>query len=293
MIPLADAKGSRFLSRTFSSPRGSRDYKLFVPSTYSITQTPRPALLVMLHGCHQSADDTAAGTRMNVLAEQHGFLVAYPQQAVRSNGSKCWNWFLPEEQERGGGEPAVIAGITTEVSTEFNVDLDRVFVAGLSAGGAMAVIMGETYPELFAAIGVHSGLPFRAAHDAASAFSIMRGGADLQARGSTNRSHARRTIVFHGDRDPTVNIRNSEAIVAHVLAARGSEPSIVRTSTGETRGRRFTCTVYADEAHHDFLESWVIHEGGHAWSGGSQAGSHTDVSGPDASAEMVRFFFSH
>ena len=280
------------MARTYSSPNGSRDYKLFIPSTFSAAPSPRPGLIVMLHGCHQSADDTAAGTRMNQLAEQHGFLVAYPQQAARSNNSKCWNWFRPEDQERGRGEPAVIAGITEEVCDEFVIDRKRVFAAGLSAGGAMAVIMAATYPDMYSAIGVHSGLAFRSAHDVVSAFSVMRDGHHPDARTPPGHARAVPTIVFHGDQDPTVSVRNSEAIIAHVLASQGGEPSILRSNAGEAGGRHYTRAVYADEAHRDFLETWIVHGAGHAWSGGSPDGSHTDPAGPDASAEMVRFFFS-
>jgi poly(hydroxyalkanoate) depolymerase family esterase len=289
--PVRDSSRSQFITRTFSCESGSRDYKLFIPSTYSREATARPALIVMLHGCHQSADDTAAGTRMNALAEQEGFLVAYPQQASRSNGSKCWNWFRAEDQERGRGEPAIIAGITAEVSSEFHIDSRRVFVAGLSAGGAMAVIMGATYPDAYAGIGVHSGLPFRAAHDVSSAFSVMRNGYDSDARSPLGRARTVATIVFHGDRDTTVNVRNGEAIIAHALASHGGGPSILRSTTGEAHERHYTHAVYADEEHRDFLETWILHGGGHAWSGGSAEGTHTDESGPDASAEMVRFFF--
>ena len=286
-----DTGNTAFVTRTYSCASGSRDYKLFVPSTYSARLASRPPLLVMLHGCQQSADDTAAGTRMNVLGERHGFLVVYPQQTARSNGSKCWNWFRPDDQARGRGEPAIIAGITAEVTAEFNVDTKRVFIAGLSAGGAMSVIMAVNYPDVYAGVGVHSGLPFGVAHDVASAFSAMRNG-DQTPHSKAGLSRTVPTIVFHGDSDQTVSLHNAEAIIEQVLATQGGEPSILRRSAGEINGRHYTRHIYSDETHRDFLETWILKGAGHAWSGGSSAGTFTDESGPDASAEMVRFFLS-
>ncbi|MGH8172186.1 MAG: extracellular catalytic domain type 1 short-chain-length polyhydroxyalkanoate depolymerase, partial [Rhodanobacteraceae bacterium] len=200
-----------FEVKSFANSAGKRDYKLYIPENYSAQPGTLRPLVVMLHGCTQSPDDFALGTRMNQFADTHGFLVAYPAQAARANGSKCWNWFVPNDQRRGHGEPSLIAGITREVMSAYPVDPERVFVAGLSAGGAMAVVLGETYPELYAAVGVHSGLPFGAAHDVPSAFQVM---ADARARSSAQQETlsssaqlARTgmpTIVFHGDADSTV-----------------------------------------------------------------------------------------
>ena len=242
----------------------------------------------MLHGCRQSPDDFAAGTRMNSLAEEHGFLVIYPAQAANANGSRCWNWFRPEDQRRDLGEPSIIAGITRAVSSTYRVDPRRVFVAGMSAGASMALILGEMYPELYAAVGVHSGPPYWAAHDVPSAFAAMQGGAKpSQASGST------RTIVFHGDEDRIVHAGNGDAIVERVTNAPG--PKLVRGSDQAgtaTGGRSYRRTDYLDAANHAVVEHWVVHGAGHAWSGGSRSGSFTDPAGPDASAEMLRFFLS-
>ena len=290
--------GSRgeFLSRSFSNDAGTRAYKLYVPANYSSTATTRVPLVVMLHGCTQSPDDFAAGTRMNALAERHGFLVAYPAQAANANGSRCWNWFRGQDQSRDRGEPALIAGITREVVRNYRIDEARIFVAGLSAGAAMSVILGAEYPELFAAVGAHSGLPQGAAHDVASAFGAMKGGPATARRSRADDAAAPGsqplvpTIVFHGDADQTVVPRNGDAIVEQAGAAGDSRLSASVKRGGSADGRGYTLTVYTDDAGKPRLEHWVLHGAGHAWSGGSSEGSYTDANGPDASAEMVRFF---
>jgi len=283
---------------------GSRTYKLYVPARIDASTRP---LVVMLHGCTQSADDFAAGTLMNRLAEEHGFLVAYPEQASSANPSKCWNWFRAQDQTRDSGEPSLIAGIVREVVALHGVDARRIFVAGLSAGAAMAVILGETYPELFAGVGAHSGLPYRSAHDIPSAMSAMKGGrsgiaglkatSSADARSRSKISQAVPTIVFHGDRDHTVQRDNGDEIVKQARNAHSAADSdmILRGCTERsysTHGRSYSRTVYVDAAGRSRVESWTVHGAGHAWAGGSESGSYTDASGPDASAEMVRFFLS-
>ncbi|MBA3589924.1 PHB depolymerase family esterase [Methylibium sp.] len=292
----------QFVTREFSNRAGKRAYKLYVPTR--IPETPVP-MIVMLHGCTQSPDDFAAGTQMNRLAEEHGFLVVYPEQAANANASKCWNWFNAQDQMRDSGEPSLIAGITREVALHHLVDPRRIFVAGLSAGAAMAVVMGETYPDLYAAIGAHSGLPYRAAHDIPSALAAMKasrrsmgGPANLPGTASaphTKVLHAVPIIVFHGDRDHTVRQANGAEIIQQACSAHAATlgESALRVSIHESktpRGRAFSRTVHADAAGHPRIESWVLHGAGHAWSGGHASGSYTDGAGPDASAEMVRFF---
>lgn len=292
-----------FVSRSYSNEAGTRAYKLYIPAAYAAGLADAVPMVVMLHGCTQSPDDFAAGTRMNALAEQHGFLVVYPEQATNANGSKCWNWFRPGDQDRDRGEPSLIAGITREVAANYRVDQGRIFVAGLSAGAAMAVILGATYPELYAAVGAHSGLPHGAAHDMPSAFGAMKGRGSAAGR-FNHRATARSprcdvgqgmpTIVFHGDRDHTVHARNGAAIVEQATAGHMDEPRL-RASVHEgvaTGGRTHRHTVYADAASRPVVEQWELHGAGHAWSGGSSSGSYTDVAGPDASAEMIRFFYS-
>jgi poly(hydroxyalkanoate) depolymerase family esterase len=298
----------RFLTRSFAGPAGTRVYKLYVPGQAAQAAPRSLPLLVMLHGCTQTADDFAAGTQMNRLADEHGFLVAYPEQASGANSSRCWNWFRAEDQLRGAGEPAILAGIAQAVQAEQPVDPARVFVAGLSAGAAMAVILGETYPELFAAVGAHSGLPYAAAHDVSSALAAMKGRGVLGGRPhlpGTADDPRRPTvqavplIVFHGDRDHTVQHSNGEHIVqqasrAHAARAVGAgQPAGLHTRTVSGTapgGRRYTRTVHSDHQGQPRVETWTLHGAGHAWSGGSASGSYTDPTGPDASAEMLRFF---
>jgi poly(hydroxyalkanoate) depolymerase family esterase len=271
----------QFLAGSFSNEAGTRGYRLYVPSQPA--SGPRP-LVVMLHGCKQNPEDFAAGTTMNLLAEESGCLVLYPEQALGANHSQCWNWFEGAHQGRDQGEPSLIAGMTRQVLREHDGDAGRVFVAGLSAGGAMAAVMAAAYPELYKAIGVHSGLPAGAAHDLMSGLNAMKG-----ARKKAKTPAGLRpvpAIVFHGDRDAVVHPSNGEAVYrqfTHGAAARETEE----------RGQGHTRTVTRDAGGRTVAEHWNLHGAGHAWSGGSAAGSYADPSGPNASAEMLRFFLSH
>ena len=282
-------EGAQFLSRSFACAAGSRSYKLYIPSRHAVG---RRGLIVMLHGGTQDGDDFAAGTRMNDLAEKHGLLVAYPSQAKAANASLCWNWFTPENQIRGAGEPSIIAGITKDIIATYDVDPARVFVAGLSAGGAMAAVMGATYPDLYAAVGVHSGLPYKSAADLPSAFAAMRGDAGplglrlRKSRSAANDGARIRTIVFHGDADTIVHPSNA----ANIAGASKEGESIERAEARHTASRAHTRRVTRDKTGKTVVEQWIIHGSGHAWSGGSQDGTYTDPLGPDASSEMVRFF---
>lgn len=284
--PAPRPRRARFDERSFANEAGRRAYKLYVPAGYSGEAVP---LVVMLHGCTQSPDDFAAGTRMNDLAEEQVFLVAYPAQAPSANRSKCWNWFSAGDQQRDRGEPSLIAGITRQIMGEFAVEPERVYIAGLSAGGCAAAIMGTTYPDLYAAIGVHSGLACGAASDISSAFAAMRRGGSPGAR--RHGGPAVPTIVFHGDRDAIVNPANGDHVIAQSKAAAKLRTTVSR---GEAPGGiTYTRTVQTDDSGRPMLEHWTLHGAGHAWSGGSAAGSYTEPRGPDASREMLRFFREH
>ncbi len=282
---VAAPEGATYMARSFACPAGSRDYKVYVPGGAEGRKLP---LIVMLHGCTQDPDDFAAGTGMNRLAEELGFIVAYPAQPRSANPTTCWNWFDVAHQKRDEGEPAILAGITRAVMTEFAVDPARVYVAGLSAGGAMASILSATYPELYAAAGVHSGLPHGAAADLPSAFAAMRGAAKPAPRRRRAKGRVR-TIVFHGAKDRTVDPSNAEAILADVRADLPDSAQEL-LQDGEAGGRGYTRTIVTDAQGVPHAESWSIQGLGHAWSGGSREGSFTDPRGPDASREMLRFF---
>jgi poly(hydroxyalkanoate) depolymerase family esterase len=290
-ISIAVPQGAKFEERTYANAAGSRAYKLYIPSGYTGQAVP---LVVMLHGCTQSPDDFAAGTRMNELAEEQTFLVAYPAQTQAANMSKCWNWFSAGDQQRDQGEPSLIAGITREIMQDFSVEHGRVYIAGLSAGGAAAAIMGATYPDLYAAVGVHSGLACGAASDMPSAFAAMKQGGSVATKSRSRQSRSARavpTIVFHGDRDTTVNPINGDQVVAQARASADLETTMNRGQS--TGGMSYTCTRHSDASGRGMLEQWVLHGAGHAWSGGSSVGSYTDARGPDASREMMRFFRQH
>jgi poly(hydroxyalkanoate) depolymerase family esterase len=280
--------GAKFETRSFANEAGSRKYKLYVPSGYKGEPLP---LLVMLHGCTQSPDDFAAGTRMNECAEEQGLFVAYPAQPRSANPSKCWNWFEGSEQRRGHGEPSLIAGITRQIMRDFPVESGRVYVAGLSAGGAAAAIMGATYPELYAAVGVHSGLACGAARDVPTAFAAMHNGGGPATRSPAVSTIMVPTIVFHGDLDKTVNPVNGDQVIAQAKVATDLRTMVVRGRAAGGMG--FLRTMQIDDTGRSMLEQWVLQGAGHAWSGGSPAGSYSDPRGPDASREMVRFFLQH
>ena len=280
-------EGTRFIERTYSSPAGSRTYRLFIPSRYR--EQPLP-LVVMLHGCTQSPDDFAAGTRMNVLAEEQNCFVAYPAQPRQANQAKCWNWFRKGDQQRGRGEPSLIAGITRQIMDDYSVDRKRVYVGGLSAGAAAAAIMGATYNDVYAAIGIHSGLACGAATDLPSALVAMRqGGSDTKVVSGDR--PAVPAIVFHGDRDTTVHPNNGGQILEQSLGMMDTQKKVHRGQV--PGGHAYTRTILSDASGRGMLEHWNIHGAGHAWSGGSPAGSYTDPRGPDATREMLRFFLEH
>ena len=279
-------EAAQFLTRSFTGSAGTRRYKLYIPGS----ATPARGLIVMLHGCQQNPDDFAVGTAMNAVAEARGLLVAYPAQARSANVSMCWNWFNPAHQMRDAGEPSILAGITREIVSEFGLDRRRVFVAGLSAGGAMAAVLGETYPDLYAAVGVHSGLPYQAANDVMSALAAMKGPGDFSSPKPASEPRPRvRAIVFHGDQDRTVHPANADRVAEAALAQLPGKPMRL-DHDGFRGGRRCATSVFSGPDGGALVELWRIEGAGHAWSGGNAKGSFTDATGPNASEEMVRFF---
>ena len=275
----------QFLESSFANAHGRREYRLYIPAGYDLAGPALP-LLVMLHGCTQTGDDFATGTRMNTLADRHGFLVAYPLQVAKANHARCWNWFRPKTSVPTAASRRSCAGIARQVMAQYHVDPDRVFVAGLSAGAAMAVVLAATMPDLVRAIGVHSGLPYAVAHDVPSAFAAMQG------RGATPPRDVRRTIgvpmiVFHGDADRTVAESNADALAQ--AAARPGLQSVARSGR-VPGGHAYTREVTLDDAGIPWFERWTVKGAGHAWSGGDASGTYTDPAGPDASSAMVEFF---
>jgi len=284
--------GGKFVEATYTNSAGTRAYKLYIPSGYDGAPIP---LVVMLHGCKQWPDDFAAGTRMNLIAEEQTCFVVYPAQPIEANAAKCWNWFRPSDQRRGHGEPSLIAGITRQVMQGYSVDPERVYIAGLSAGGAAAAVMAVTYPDVYAAVGVHSGLACGSAIDIPSAFAAMRQGESSGLMSGDMSAAAGRgldvpTIVFHGDQDNTVHPRNGDRLIAQEKTAKLQKQTHRSRAPG---GHAYTRTTHTDPSGRTMFEHWEIHGAGHAWSGGSSAGSYTDPRGPDAAREMLRFFLEH
>lgn len=274
-----------FKSRTYHSNAGSVGYKLYVPECAPAQPV---ALIMMLHGCTQNPNDFARGTGMNGLADEFGFIVVYPEQPRAANPQGCWNWFDDRHQHRGSGEPVLLAGLAQEVAREFKIDNKRIFAAGLSAGGAMADVLASTYPDVFAGVGVHSGLPAGAATNMMSALGAMKGAHFPASNAKIANGPFVRKIIFHGDSDMTVTASNGATIFDQTRLQKSDVAELMEDT--KVNGRRVTRTSVQDGDGHSLVEHWVIHGSGHAWAGGQKGGSYVDFTGPDASREMVRFF---
>ncbi|TYS16754.1 PHB depolymerase family esterase [Rossellomorea vietnamensis] len=303
-FPGSSSAAGQFINGTY----GGKPYKLYVPNGYDSNDTY--PLYVMLHGCTQDASQFAAGTKMNTLADEKKFLVLYPEQTSSANSNKCWNWFESAHQSRGSGEPSIIAGMVTSVKNSYSIQGDKVYAAGLSAGAAMSVIMGATYPDLFSGIGVGAGLEYKAANSVISAFTAMssggpnpeqQGAAAYQAMGS--RAKVLPVIVFHGTSDYTVAPVNGNQVitqwsVTNDLAQNGTNDNWIDDQPERTNnftvsgGRNYSVSDYEDGDGNVLMKKVTVQNMGHAWSGGSSQGSYTDPQGPDASRLMWEFFDS-
>ena len=295
-IPLPRRAPGTFREYIYRGAAGTRPYKLFVPG--GPLPTP-PPLLVLLHGCKQTPDDFATGTRMNDHAQRLGMVVCYPAQSRSHNIARCWNWFRPTDQVRGVGEPAIIAGLTEQVIRDCHVDASRVYIAGLSAGGAMALILADAYPEIYAAVGVHSGVAPGIASGVHAALAVMRDGGGAAALGAdalATPPSALPIIVFHGDADPTVHVQNGIEACARSIRALARHGEVLhqsvepRTAPAEHPCTRTTWTRGNGDV---YAELWIVHATGHAWFGGDVRGSYTDPVGPDASARLLEFLLAH
>jgi len=306
------AQAGKWETGSASNASGSRAYKLWIPAGY---KSSRPAALVlMLHGCTQTPDDFAAGTQMNALADKNNFLAVYPAQPAEANPVKCWNWFMPEHQARGAGEPALLAAVVNQVRASYNVDDRRIYVAGVSAGGAMAVIMGVAYPDIFSAVGVSAALQYKAASNIPEALAAQGAGSrqDPNAQGALAyramqeikpalRKRKIPLIVFQGSLDLAVAPVNAAQLITQWAqtndyldddADNNSVDDKAESTTGGTvpNGHSYARSVYKDKSGRLLLEKWIVEGMRHAWPGGSSAGTYTDPKGPNASVEMWRFF---
>jgi poly(hydroxyalkanoate) depolymerase family esterase len=276
-----------FTTDEFNGAAGKLSYRLYTPVGSTRRRLP---LVVMLHGCSQFASDFAVGTNMNRLADELGFLVLYPQQSQATNLARCWNWHDPRHQARGSGEPAMIAALTRHAMSLGRANPARVYIAGLSAGGAAAAIVAAAYPDLYVAVGVHSALAQGDIRSIGGALSAMRGKGGAGPRGKLPRQLP--TIVFHGDDDRVVHSSNAAGFLSNLERSR-TGPLVSQSYSGRSKGgRNFNRKIYRSGTGEVLLEDWMIQGIGHGWSGGSHLGSYTEPAGPDASREMLRFFLS-
>ena len=312
VLPKARADSSGIWQQyTYNGPAGSRPYFVYTPANYQVgTAVP---LMVMLHGCTQTPADFAAGTQMDQLADQKQFIVVYPQQTSTYNQEKCWNWFDSADQSRGNGEPAIIAGIVQAVeqtTSQWTIDTHRIYAAGLSAGAAMTVILGATYPDIFAAIGVQSGLEYQAATSSTDAYTALRqGGPDPARQGQAaynamgSAARVVPTITFHGTSDYLVYPINGEQVVRQWMqtdhlashnAYNASFNSPTSTTNGQVAGgHSYSVYTWNDNNGNEVQEYWLVNGMGHGWSGGSSSGTYTDPQGPGATQAIYNFFLNH
>lgn len=297
------AQAASSFSGYYTNASGTRYYEGYVPTSY-VPGTPVP-LVVVLHGCSQTTGNVAAGSRFNSLAESKGFVVLYVQQSAYANGALCWNWFQWSNQFRGSGEPSLIAGITALVRSNYSIDPQRVHITGISAGGSMATVMGATYPDVFASVAVHAGCEYNGYPCGSSGgpSPTTSGNQIVDAMGNYGRVVP--VQVWHGTADTTVYPVNGGQVISSWAQANdrisdGIDNNNIddvadATTTGTvTGGRSWTRSTYRNSTTGlRVMEKWLVTGMGHAWSGGSSAGSFTDPAGPDATQLSWDFFVAN
>ncbi len=304
---MTSSTDGQILTGRYTGAAGSRPWRLFIPSTFN--QSKRGTMLVMLHGCTQNADDFARGTRMDVIAEEQGFLVLYPEQVPEANPRGCWNWFSPGHQRRGAGEPDILSALIHQIGAQYGADEARVHLVGVSAGAAMAGLLAVACPHQFASLSMASGMSWRAASDVPSALNVMRSGAGVSAATAQQMiaamgtgARAVPTLVIHGDKDAVVNAKNADEAAAQWVAVHtqlrddAGLPMLVtdvRAASRTELGYRVQEQSWRDNRGRDIVTVVHIGELGHAWSGGSRSGTFTDEKGPDASRMIAAFCARH
>jgi poly(hydroxyalkanoate) depolymerase family esterase len=310
VVVVVPAHAGSWTSGKVKNPSGSLEYKLFVSSAYRKEKSV--PLVVMLHGCTQKVEELAAISGINELADKNNFLVAYPEQSVAANPLKCWNWFDPKHQSRDAGEPSLIAAVIQDIRTSYNIDEKRMYVVGISAGGAMAVVMGTAYPELFAGLGVIAGTEYKAALNVQDGLTAMKqGGPDPNQQGLLAFQAIQKSpvgtktrlplIVFQGTKDPYLSPVNTDQLITqwaqtHDYLDDGKDNDSVSIRSAKEKkvdvpgGYSLTKSSYSDSQGHLLLEKWIVEGLGHAWPGSSVANPFADAKGPNATEEMWRFF---
>ena len=273
------------------APPGGRSYDVYLPAGYR--RRTRAPVLLLLHGCTQTPAEFADATRFTSVADRNGLLLVLPHQEGRHHPQRCWRWYEARHQHRGSGEPALLAGIVAQVLAEperWRADPRRVHVAGLSAGGAMALILAATYPDVFAGVGVHSAPPYRSATRGTQALAAMA--ARTATPGPDGAAPMPPLIVVQGTADRVVHPPNGGRVADQWLAFRGpADPGRVtrsRTDTGHT-GRDWTRVRWYTARGRRVLEYWEVDGLGHAWSGGRAGGSFSDPAGPRVATAMWAF----